>query len=1498
MNLKNFTVSLLIILFSISVNSQIENEIIAEQIVFKYKINNEVPFDVFLTKVGDDITFAWKQNYNWGGFINIPSQILDTCRYQANYIYGEVYYETVVLDKAITVFCSKRNYNELINTGKTTIEPYFGKGTKPREFLLHEKGEYNVFYNGQNVKLKTLVCSSPSGESYTILDNKDYPLIIKMDLDFSIDLIEVETVTNYFFNRLSDFHIATLEYLKSDSTGTLPLTTRLFEESKISGEMELQVEWGYKLGMTLIQQKKFDEAKKIFFSTIENIDVRKIKDDFLYQKLLGIIASYYSEAGNHRNAIDAYIQLFELEKRSLLKGQIEYAKYLKSLAGKLSGLYKKIDQPDSAKVYSSFIDSLKNFFLEGINNSIQNKNFNSAIRNILSLLKKANVYDDNYNQAIELWQKIPAQESYYTVLEVLRSKKSSKAQKYAAASIMMDAGGKDDVEKIIEIMSKEEDFDVVQSLASFLVQNTGRSSIPIFLKLANNEDATENARFKAIWWLGDMGDKTIVPELLELTNKTNNEHLLFAIAQRLAELGDTRAVPFILNYMKLYPETWQVIWGLENMPPSKEILEMLYERLKNGKDYNVRDESAKTLGAIGDETSIPHLREAMNDENEWVRYYSAAALWRLGDNYGMKYLIAHDMRDDDIDIDDNTATDYVSMTKDATLFDDLKKNLEHKDPKVRQMAIRGMGGIGNPSAIPLLYKIINDKKENENVKAEAIISLVLLREFKMLPQLVNLVNDKTHRWRAAKVLHQFVNNSVKENLQKLFNSNDDEIKEIAAVALSILNDKDAIQFMRDRVLNQKGPFLTRFEKVYPHLQFTNKEILWIIENPSPNWYWEYLRKVLFVNKTEKDFEEIINLLPDSKLNEEIKADILLEYSSACREYGNIAKQVEVANEVLLKAKETDSYRLIVQSLWLIADAEIHSQQFDEANANLKEALKYCNELTSSERWEITNQFPEAFTFCQLGELFLFKKDYKKSVENFNEALKELKLTPTQTVENYQDDFVLLNARISSGLGEALIELGKKSFKEAIDGFEKVEAKGIRERESRNRAYFGLIKAAFSEGNYEEAQRLTEKLSLIKLNEDFEKMDINPLNPERKKEMELLRQKKNEIEEMKRNSENKEDEKKDLMVSSLLQNKQREFKKYINTLKKENPKLFTIMNTEPSNLKELQDAGIIKPKMALIQYLIGDEELYTFIVTQNDLFIKKVLVNKDYLSKLIYKFRTQIKNQVNDDKTSGELYSLLIEPFESNLKGIEYIGIIPNQQLFYLPFAALKKNGNQNYLFEDYKLFFINSTSLLGVIGSNDQKCNLNQASFLAYANADGTLPETETEVKTISTLYNKKETYINDNAKKEKLFSKIGCKILHFATHGVTLAKDPTNSYLVLAPKGEKGRLSVEEIWGLDLKDCPLVILSACETADGELAAGDEVISLAFGFIYAGSSSCLATLWQVESKSTVDMMQDFHKNLKSNLSRVDALQLAMKNIKNKYDNPYYWSQFILIGDWR
>ncbi len=118
----------------------------------------------------------------------------------------------------------------------------------------------------------------------------------------------------------------------------------------------------------------------------------------------------------------------------------------------------------------------------------------------------------------------------------------------------------------------------------------------------------------------------------------------------------------------------------------------------------------------------------------------------------------------------------------------------------------------------------------------------------------------------------------------------------------------------------------------------------------------------------------------------------------------------------------------------------------------------------------------------------------------------------------------------------------------------------------------------------------------------------------------------------------------------------------------------------------------------------------------------------------------------------------------------------------------------------------------------------------------------------------------------------------------------------------EDGIVSAMEIMGLNLKGTSLVVLSACNTGVGDVERGQGVFGLRRAFQTAGARSLLMSLWKVPDSETVDLMRRFYLNLYSGKSKVDSLNISIKDtmreIKNSKgtDHPFYWGGFILIGN--
>ena len=94
-----------------------------------------------------------------------------------------------------------------------------------------------------------------------------------------------------------------------------------------------------------------------------------------------------------------------------------------------------------------------------------------------------------------------------------------------------------------------------------------------------------------------------------------------------------------------------------------------------------------------------------------------------------------------------------------------------------------------------------------------------------------------------------------------------------------------------------------------------------------------------------------------------------------------------------------------------------------------------------------------------------------------------------------------------------------------------------------------------------------------------------------------------------------------------------------------------------------------------------------------------------------------------------------------------------------------------------------------------------------------------------------------------------------------------------------------------------LLILSACQTAAGDDRAA---LGLAGVAIRSGARSTVATLWSIQDDSTAKLISQFYRELKTpGASKAEALRKAQLSLlqSEEYQHPFYWSAFILLGNW-
>ena len=286
----------------------------------------------------------------------------------------------------------------------------------------------------------------------------------------------------------------------------------------------------------------------------------------------------------------------------------------------------------------------------------------------------------------------------------------------------------------------------------------------------------------------------------------------------------------------------------------------------------------------------------------------------------------------------------------------------------------------------------------------------------------------------------------------------------------------------------------------------------------------------------------------------------------------------------------------------------------------------------------------------------------------------------------------------------------------------------------------------------------------------------------------------------------------------------------------------------------------------------------------------------------------IENKESIDKSLNELYNYIIQPIAPELASakIENLVFIPDGVLKNIPLAALY--DGQQYLIENYNVSIAPSLNLVELetinrsekqvllAGLGRENPNNEETSFFTP------LVNVEAELNSIKDLIPASKVILLDQTfTEQKLAEEIKLSyapIVHIATHG-QFSSELEQTYLLTWDEV----INLKELENLftqyqrEKQSIDLLVLSACQTAVGDEKAA---LGLAGISIKAGAKSTVASLWNVDDKSTSLLMTKFYQELLNNqTSKTNALRQAQMEMiqSNQYNHPFYWSAFILVGNW-
>ncbi len=322
----------------------------------------------------------------------------------------------------------------------------------------------------------------------------------------------------------------------------------------------------------------------------------------------------------------------------------------------------------------------------------------------------------------------------------------------------------------------------------------------------------------------------------------------------------------------------------------------------------------------------------------------------------------------------------------------------------------------------------------------------------------------------------------------------------------------------------------------------------------------------------------------------------------------------------------------------------------------------------------------------------------------------------------------------------------------------------------------------------------------------------------------------------------------------------------------------------------------------------------------------------------------------EDILSPELGNLVWGPLEEKIKGKDKIYFSVSGELANYPVEYLQCPGNQelrmNERYQMYRLSGIDQLARTDSVKTDRRKAAVfggleygtdvsadsvgQQLSFRQYMAGLPSLPQTRKEASYIDSLLRCRNVLVSLQTGKlggKTAFGEVAgsdVSMLHMATHGfydsrhcqegenrlekwmmsrtgICLAGDYTPS----STPAEKGIVTGRDISLMNMGNLDLVVLSACQTALGDVFEGKRY-GLSAAFKDAEAKSVLSSLWSVHDEATKLFMVRFYSDLTKGMDKCGAVRDAQTFLRDyggkgksgeaetkPFADPLYWAAFVM-----
>jgi CHAT domain-containing protein/tetratricopeptide (TPR) repeat protein len=328
----------------------------------------------------------------------------------------------------------------------------------------------------------------------------------------------------------------------------------------------------------------------------------------------------------------------------------------------------------------------------------------------------------------------------------------------------------------------------------------------------------------------------------------------------------------------------------------------------------------------------------------------------------------------------------------------------------------------------------------------------------------------------------------------------------------------------------------------------------------------------------------------------------------------------------------------------------------------------------------------------------------------------------------------------------------------------------------------------------------------------------------------------------------------------------------------------LIDPQPIDVASAGALPALPPGVVVIEYALLPRRIVAFCISNGSVAAESVEIDRGELEQRIAAFTERIRRRGPVDELradSAALYQLLIAPLQRHLPGARELVLIPDRQLYAVPFAALWNAAPKQYLVEEFTLRLAPSASF-----RRDLTRTSANGAALVIADPSTTsppLPASRKEASAIAAMYGTALLAGEEATRDAFVEAARRSTLIHFAGHANSDAMLSHGALLLAAAGGDSGILDSSEVARLRLERNPLVLLAACGTFRGDALHVAGMSSLSRSFLVAGARGVVGTLWEIDDDVSASLFLRVHEHLRAGLAPADALRAAQIDMLHSPD---------------